>query len=361
MPKSKKETEVTVTDKEYLRNLPSFDDDLFVQNDKSETPVLFLYQHPPAAYTPIGNAESFYYVVHGCEEGNGKPQKIMSKKATCKYCKKDIVCAGFGNTRFATKEYNKGISSTIKFRDTVIISQKEGEEDTTIIQFVSPNISYVKDKKEKGRYYIIKNVEIKTALEVIPDVSVKGYRILKKSIKEMNAFEAMNINATTISYNWTRKFVYADASCLIEYLYKHKIFAERTGIKTALKNCLITGTNCSDEAYLILHLCMISDYPILEALLKMGYSKLYFDLVTSFRQSQSKVDILKKVNDYKRLFSNTTKGSTGLRIPNYIGDYLKGKSAPLKEYYIWCDIYELQPLSKEQFNKYIDEYRRAHS
>ena len=361
MPKSKKETEVTVTDKEYLRNLPSFDDDLFARNGKNETPVLFLYQHSPTAYTPIGNAESFYYVVHGCEEGNGKPQKMVSKETTCKYCKKDIVCTGFGNMRFATKEYNQTsaphysrLPSIIKCRDTVIISQKEGEEDTTIIQLVSPSISYVKDKKEKGKYYIVKNVEIKTALEVIPGVSVKGYRILKRSIKEINAFEAMNINATTISYSWTRNFIYADASCLVEYLYKHKIFAERTGIKAALKNCLITGTNCSDEAYLILHLCMISDYPILEALLKMGYSKLYFDLVSSFRQSQSKIDILKKVNDYKRLFSNTTKGSTGLRIPNYIGDYLKGKGAPLKEYYIWCDIYELQPLSKEQFNKYID-------
>ena len=81
MPKSKKETEVTVTDKEYLRNLPSFDDDLFVQNDKSETPVLFLYQHPPATHTLMGDAESFYYVVHGCEEGNGKPQKNNVKKS----------------------------------------------------------------------------------------------------------------------------------------------------------------------------------------------------------------------------------------------------------------------------------------
>ncbi len=361
MPKKIKTEETIVTGKDYLRSVPESFLESALSNNASITPILELWSTPNTGYnTPFSNSERNVYVVHGCKEGNGKPQKITiknyyDKSTNCAYCKRPIY-NGYHCPIITTKENckNSQHNTSYKLKSFLFISQKEGEEDTTLIRLIDTTITYEKDETKKGSYYIKSTADVKAALEVIPGVSVKGYRVLKKSIKEANAFEAMNINTQTINSTWTRSFAYADSTCFEEYLQKHKIFSERTGIKAALKYFPNDMRRISNDPYMILHLCMISEYPILEALVKIGYSKLYFDLIKSFYDAQSKTEILLKVKDYQKLFNTSSKGSTGLRIPAYIGDYLKTKGAPISEYLIWCNIYELQPMSKEQFNKYID-------
>ena len=363
MPKVKKDTGATVSGKDYLREIPGGAIERALNNNSDLTPILYLYGAEACGYSsPFKQVEDFAYIVHGCPEGNGKPQKIKGEvyvNDICKYCGKKLS-SSYHQPRISTNEYknsamySRSYSESLKLNDLVYISQKEGEDDTTLIRLVTSSISYEKDRKKPGEYLIKTVSDVKSAIEVIPGVSVKGYRVLKRSIKESSAFEAMNINTQTINSKWTRDFAYEDSLCFEDFLHKHKIFSERTGIRAALKCYPSDMNHINNDPFMLLHLCMISEYPVLEALVKIGYTKLYFDLVRSFYNAQSKVEILQTVKFYQQLFNVTSKGSMGLRIPTYIGEYLKSKGAPIQEYLLWCNIYELQPMSNEQFNKYIE-------
>ena len=362
--KAATETEVIVTDKDYLREVPSDFSNKILSDDSS--PLLILYESSSCNMdyyirNLFPENESLTYFVHGCDAGNGKPQKMVYSGSgyrynlKCKYCGKEISSYSTFSTdenyKLGTTRYGCG-RTKMKSSDVIYVAQKEDEPDTTIMRLMEVGYDYTKE--DEGVYKILPMANVKTALEIIPGVSIKGYKTLKRSIKEMPAFEAMNINTQTINSEWTRKFVFEDSVNLMDYLTKHKIFAERTGIHAALKTFPANTMSIRSAPFMLLHMCMISEYPVLELLIKMGYSKLYYDLINTFFRAQSKIEILERVKKYQALFTKSTKGAAGLRIPNYIGDYLKEKAAPLSEYMIWCNIYELQPLSKEQFAKYID-------
>lgn len=371
MPRKKSTTpDVVVSGKDYLREVPkSVSEDIL--NDYS-TPILLLYRS--SDYYSYSNSffpteTSTYIFVHGCNEGNGKPQKFVrdNKKGgysvvtKCKFCGRDIEMHGYNNSAtIATSECNSLISrkyskvkESTKATDVLYMSHHPEDANISIARLLSVGYSY-ENGDEPGQYKILNDCTPKTALEIIPGVSIKGYKTLKKSIKEMSAFEAMNINSQTINSSWSRRFVFENAVDLIDYINKDKIFAERTGIKQAFKMLPSDMSNLNQDPFMLLHMCMISEYPVLELLIKMGYSRLYFDIIRTFLRAQSKEDILEKVKVFQTLFTKSSKGSSGLRIPNYIGDYLKTKASPITEYRLWCDIYELQAMTKEQFNNYID-------
>ena len=347
----KTKEEDKVLDKEYLRDVP---DSLREKIMVDANVTLILYTDGRDSYgfggfCPTTPEKNETYFVHSCKEGNGKVQKITGRlyDYSCKYCNSQL----YSNHIF---DKDSGLTPhKIKKNDVIAFSVNE-ETNTVIAQNVVCEYSAARD--EEGMPWVQPELSVKAALEITPGVSVLGYKVLKRSIKKAPAFEVMNINSQTINSGWARQSVYDNCIDAFDFLRKNSIFAERTGIKEALKMLPDDMLSLNSEAFILLHMCMIAEYPILELLIKSGYTKLYYELVTKFIRSQNKSDILKNVKEFQSLFNISSKGSSCLRIPNYIGEYLKQKAAPLSEYRLWCDIYELQPLSKEQFQNYINSF-----
>lgn len=290
------------------------------------------------------------YFMCNCEEGAGKIQ-IRSKTRSywdskCQFCN--------GSTYYGSilhcSELGKEGPESLTEGDYVYIA--DGEGDNIILRLISLTTSYTKNE-DTGEYKIVRDYNVKSAVEVVPGVSIKGYKVLKTSIKEMDVFDAMHINSQTVNSTWSRTFVYSNACCLSDFLNKHKIFAQRTGLFEALKNYPEQIGHWNPESFMVMHLCLIAEYPTLEMLIKMGYNKLYYDIITWFNRAQSREEMLVKMKTLNNLFT-INKGTKQFRIPNYIGDYLKLKAAPIDEYMTWCDIYELTKITREQFDKYIN-------
>ena len=95
--------EIIVTGKDYLREAPANFSSRILSSDNS--PLLMLYENYSSNIDygikqafPQDNENEIVYFVHGCEKGNGKPQKMKKDKSssyyggrcTCKYCGKEL-------------------------------------------------------------------------------------------------------------------------------------------------------------------------------------------------------------------------------------------------------------------------------
>ena len=189
----------------------------------------------------------------------------------------------------------------------------------------------------------------------IPGEETKSYRIMKSSEKEIDSFDALNINSKNITK--MPDIFYENADTFLEFVINNKTILERNGYIDALKYArhIYDGEN-----FFILYLAIMNKYPILEQLLKMGHAYLWFDLYGNIMDSESKMEITRHVDRLEQLIDTTaTKGKQGLRFPPYIGEYLKRKPAKIEEYYVWRDIYELTNISKEEFEKFVSSFEYA--
>lgn len=300
--------------------------------------------------------------VCSCEQSKGKRQKIKvgyphsTQSIQCPYCDKTgYYLTTVFSKKFVEeqKKYNSWIKTEAKERvalsDVFYVKKNPDEEYGIIIYNVSchTNIqtSEESDEIELKTDYAVKNYAI-----ITPGKEFKGYKCLKRSDKEVDLFDAFLINSQNINSN--RPIIFEGCTNIYDFFDKNPEFIKRIGIKTALQ---YSNNHLFEEPFFLLHLTLIGTHPILELLIKMGYTKLYFDVVATARNSCNKAEIKKNIKDLDKLLNNeTTKGNMALRIPNYIGNYLNSKGCDIKEYFTWCDIYELEPLSKEQFENYIE-------
>lgn len=293
-----------------------------------------------------------------CKEGHDKVQTVNnaddSSQMVCKYCG---TSAWSGSAALwgedAIDAYNKyysyrtrNVSVSTKASDILYIAKHHEKEHG-----IEAYVGYVEVKPkvmEDGSTILEKEVVIKYYMEYVPGEEVVALRVLKRSNKPTDIFEVFNINSYNSSF---RRVDYEDAEDLFEFVENNKTFAQRCGLIDVLKGFT---RKYDPDAFFILHLALITKYPVLELLIKMKYSKLYFDILDQTMQAGSKVSIQNSVKELNKLLNDTSKGSMALKIPQYIGTYLREKAANLSEYIAWCDIYDLEPISKENFEKIIN-------
>lgn len=291
-----------------------------------------------------------------CEEGRDKIQTISKDegKFICKFCGEtyyswDIYSQeAFDVYNKCTLHCRKKPLAPVK-TDEAIYIRKHSTEENGIEIFIG-NISVTPVSKESGGYgYRLEtNLNITHYAEIVPGKKVNAYKILKRSNKPIELFELFNINSKNIN---SRDCVYENAYDIFDFIEQNQTFANRIGFTEALKGLT---KNYDQDAFFLLHLALITEYPVLELLIKMKYLKLYFDIVDKMILAGSRSFILDSVKELNKLLNNTTKGTLALKIPQYIGTYLKEKSAPLEEYIAWCDIYDLENISKENFENLIN-------
>lgn len=243
-----------------------------------------------------------------------------------------------------------------------------GTPSMTMYQSSRKDKLYYVSVKENGFviYYVSKEVNasnnkitvtyrVENSMEHLIGEKTAAYRHLKRSIRDCDSFDAMHINSQNIMYLGDIK--YEGATDFYDFCRKNEKLIKMSGFHTAMK---YTNSKWPLKSFFIVYLAILNKYPVLEQIVKMGHSKLFFSLYEDIVRSGNKQQIAEKVERLNELVNNeATKGKEALRFPFYVGDYLIKKDATLEEYYGWRDMYEITQITKEQFENYIDSLNYA--
>lgn len=175
----------------------------------------------------------------------------------------------------------------------------------------------------------------------------KAYKISRGKEIEVNMFDAFNINSKTIADKIS--FIYDNATGLIDFFLKNKKLGKMIGILECFNSVEIL---IAKNSFLLFYMYLYCEYPVIEFLVKMDNTILVEEIIGELAYGFNKEDIRTRSLVLSKLLNNdTTKGNSALRIPKYLSDFLKVKNAKVEEYLNWCDFFELEPVSKEQFQK----------
>lgn len=237
--------------------------------------------------------------------------------------------------------------TSIKSRFYFLTNHPE-DANGIIIYKICKEISAVKNS-------IITKFNIEYSIEHIVGKRTVTYKHLKKSKKECDAFEALNINTKNITSVPT--IIYDNCKDFWDFASKNEKFLRMSGFQTVLK---YSSMNLKLEPFFIVFIGIMNKYPVMEQIVKMGHAKLFFNLYKEMLQSLNKDEINRIVDNLSQLVDNESKkGKDALRFPTYIGDYLIKKDAKLDEYYYWRDLYEITKITKEQFENLTDSFNYA--
>lgn len=301
------------------------------------------------------------YFCTKCKKTFFKENKSLSRYSSnsCPICEakfsysSNLVLKDFKSFRqkeYTTNSYSvtfNGISSSSKERFYFMAKHPEDENGLIIYKICHEILA---EKETISENYIIEY-----SIEHIVGTKMKCFKHLKKSKKECDPFEALNINTKNIQS--PPAMLYENADTFLEFATQNEKFLRMSGFQAVLK---YSPMKVSLEGFFIVFIGILNKYPIMEQIVKMGHAKLYFNLYRSMLQSLNKDEISAAVERISELTDNDAKtGKSALRFPVYIGDYLIKKDASLEEYYYWRDLYEITKLTKEQFENLIDSFNYA--
>lgn len=239
--------------------------------------------------------------------------------------------------------------------------------DTTkkVSSITSPGFFYVKHCENGFLIYSCKirvsydkrKDEIKDDISIISVVKFEigeGATVETSSGKEkmMDVFDALRINSKTIKIG--ADVFYKDSNGLIDFFLKNEEINKKTGFLSFYEFGYISSNSIHRDILFFLYVYLLSTYPAIELLVKMGYVSLIRTLVYEISLQPNKINMKEKIISLNSLIMNTTKGSFALAFPKYVAEYLNDINADLRSYEAFAVLYAYQPLSKEQFFALID-------
>ncbi len=185
--------------------------------------------------------------------------------------------------------------------------------------------------------------------EIIPGKQIRAFKTTKaKGDQEISLFDAFHITRDNVESD--ENVCFEGAASMIDFMTANHDFASRTGFIHLLMNY---KGNIPENSLFLLYMYLLSEYPVIELLVKMGYYGLIFGLFSKICDVYRRDSIKEEVDNLSCLLNQTTKGSAALSIPTYIGQFLNSKNADISEYMTWVAINEREPISKENFEKYV--------
>lgn len=292
------------------------------------------------------------HFICSCKESNGEEQELSpdTYDNKCKYCNQTFrTYQAFMTEKVA--EMHKSIRCTTSRKKTQktpseLYIRTLKDEIGLEIYTGSKTISY--KESPDGIIKFNTKIDFTSYVKFIPGTPVISLKLMKKENKEIDVFEALNINSQNIS---GREIFFEGAENFWDFFENNQKLMNYLGMGHAMA---AFPSTFNPEAFFILHLALISSYPVLELLIKMNYFSLYNDIIKTIRQSGNKEAISLNVKNLNKLLNNEcSKGALALKLPKYIGDYLRDRNADLPEFIQWADIYERENLSKENFQALV--------
>jgi hypothetical protein len=198
---------------------------------------------------------------------------------------------------------------------------------------------------------IEENLKIEKIIYANSNKKSYAVKISRDNETEMDLFDAFNLNSKTVENDV--KIIWQDANGMIDFLLKNQDLCKRFGVLECFNN---TNLKMPRNAFFMFYMYLYCKYPALELLVKMDSIKLVCDIMEELSTGYNKENIREKSKELDKLINqNVTKGTMALRIPKYISDYLSLKEAEIDEFLNWCDMYEMENFSKEQFQEIITD------
>ena len=187
-------------------------------------------------------------------------------------------------------------------------------------------------------------------VEIVPGEFCKAAKKTKSGYVDCDMFEALNINTHTMKY--TVPMLFEGAENLLSFMDKNADFTKRTAFKEVYYNF---EERITPNSFFMLYMYLYSQYPAIELLAKMNYTSLIRKCINRIGTTWCKDSIKDEAEKLSKIFNpHATTGHLSLHIPKYMGDFLNKVDASVVEYMYWGDIYEYDPLSKENFEKIIN-------
>lgn len=174
----------------------------------------------------------------------------------------------------------------------------------------------------------------------------KAFKLTRTGEEPTDLFDSFRINTRTIREGIPMIFQGADN--LMDFILKNKDFAKKTGFIQFMNNIEL---EIPRNVAFMLYLYLLTEYPAIELLVKMNYTKLIAGIFKEVMCAYNKEGIRKNGKKISKIVKDTTKGSLALCVPKFVADYFKEIDAPLCEYEMWAEIFSYDPLSKEHFLK----------
>ena len=263
------------------------------------------------------------------------------------------------------KEHNQYVTDYFAYcpkrsestNNTITIFDKHPDYEDGIIAYVIKHRITIDTKA----WTIVHTVSCTNRIEHVPGEVTRVVKFSRKQEVETTAFEALNLNTKNICYSGNTIWKSGENTEWNAFLWNNLKYFEKSGFLTLLKNANTShgGILYNEDASrmvstYITYLTLILTYPVFELLVKSGYTKLFFDAFEELKMKGNKQEMDNYIKKFDELVdNNATKGKMVLRFPNYIGEYLRTKSAPLSEYFAWRDLYELEDISNGLFAKII--------
>ena len=344
----------------------------------------------PGYYRSTSGAKYDFYVtskkfsvICSCKEGRGKVQE--NDAPCCKYCNKvlsyrgnDILLMDSENAK-KLKDAFSAANKDVKGHSYYYSPHYYFEyNDATKSKFWCPAFEfkpetrknlmktyYVKEKLNGdigvdivriSINYVVEGKELKQEVkydkwaEIVPGKKVAAYKVTKaKGTEEIDFFDAFHITADNVISD--ENVFFEGAHSMIDFIHNNEEFSKRTGLAELIKNY---KGNIPENSLFLLYMYLYSEYPVIELLIKMGYYGLIYGLMGKICGVYRRENIKREVQDLSSLLNQTTKGSAALTIPSYIGQFLNAKNADFSEYSTWAALNEYKPISKENFEKYVN-------
>ena len=195
-------------------------------------------------------------------------------------------------------------------------------------------------------------------IEIIPGERCEAYNVKKTGNEKMDLFTAFNLSSNTAKYDVPIDWQGADN--MLDFLALNNDFAKRTGFKEVFNNDV---GELYKNSFFMLYMYAYSEYPVIEMLAKMGYTKIIAEALRNVSKSYNKENMKKRADELTKVFNPYgTTGKLSLTIPKYIGDYLKDVGASYHDFENWSDIYSYEKISKENFEKFVlsDDYAKTY-
>lgn len=302
------------------------------------------------------------YGSHGSEYELIHARALDSLSMTTRGC-----VAGYVRGDYFKNKYQHDRLGYIKYIIPSSITSKlipncpsELEESYNIFHTEVVDNSFVTHRITLTKKYTIDNEIIISATErgymkFGPDGRT-AYRKLKRTDKEDSAFNALMISTKTLTH-----YVNADSGVyttstgvsLLNFFMDNMELAKKSGVHS-MYDIVGQELHLSDSTIMIA-LAIMNDNPASELLINMGFSNLVMKTITKvINHSYNKQDMIANSNNLGHFINNEAKkGKQAVFMPPYIVSYLKENDYCVEDIHSWNDIYQLENLSKDNFEKII--------
>ncbi len=289
-----------------------------------------------------------------CKTNNGKEVKA----SFCRYCGKNFTNAPMIYHPQIVKAYKKEaeelsisrwqintISNKASLGNIFYVKAHPTEENSIVLFKINVLAKIgAKDAEEEIEF------KVQTYIEIIPGKISRCYKIVKGEEISEDMFDALKLSSHLTKYG--TDIIFDDSLGLIDFILKNKNFAKYTGFLDCFN---LVDTTIPRTAFFLYYLYLYTEYPVVEFLVKMGYIKLLTDIFQKIVSGPNRDCIKNSVKELNKILNaESTRGSMAFTIPKYISDDLNEKDESLYMFSFWGDVYQLNPVSKENYYKILE-------